>query len=80
MEAAKLLELIVKEMMDNPSAVSVNAIESRNLTILEVRVHPSEVGHVIGKQGYHAKALRSILDCIGAKERRRYSLEIIEPE
>ena len=80
MEAAKLIELIVREMMDNPDAVSVTAIESRNLTILEVRVDRREIGHVIGKQGYHAKALRTILACIAAKERRRYSLEIIEPE
>jgi predicted RNA-binding protein YlqC (UPF0109 family) len=79
MEAAKLIETIVREMVDRPEDVRVDVLAGRSCTILQLSVHPSEIGRVIGKQGYHAKALRVLLGCIGAKERHSYNLEIIEP-
>jgi hypothetical protein len=79
MEAGKLIEAIVREMVDRPEDVRVGVLAGRSCTILQLSVHPSEIGRVIGKQGHHAKALRILLGCIGAKERHAYNLEILEP-
>ena len=57
---------------------SVTQIDGEQTTILELRVHQSDLGKVIGKQGRTARAIRTILAAAGMKQRRRYNLEIIE--
>ena len=47
----ELLEMIAKALVDNPDQVQVRAIEGEEVTVLELRVHPSDVGKVIGQQG-----------------------------
>ncbi len=74
----QLVETVCKSLVDNPDQVKVNQIDGEQTTILELRVHPSDLGKVIGKQGRTARALRTILAAAGMKQRRRYSLEIIE--
>ena len=65
-------------LVDNPDEVSVKAVEGEQVTVLELRVHPSDLGKVIGKQGRTAKALRTILSAASAKSGRRVILEILE--
>ena len=64
--------------MDNPDQVHVRAIEGEQVTVFELRVHPSDLGEVIGKQGRTAKAIRTILSAVGMKLRKRFTLEILE--
>lgn len=73
-----LVEAIAKALVDNPAEVSVNAVEGEQVTVLELRVHPSDLGKVIGKQGRTAKAIRTLLGAAGMKLRKRYTLEILE--
>ena len=47
----ELIEAIAKALVDNPEQVSVRAVEGEQVTVLELRVHPSDLGKVIGKQG-----------------------------
>ena len=74
----QLVEIVCKSLVDNPDQVSVTQIDGEQTTILELRVHPSDLGKVIGKQGRTARAIRTILAASGMKQRRRYTLEIIE--
>jgi uncharacterized protein len=74
----QLVETVCKSLVDNPEQVSVTQIDGEQTTILELRVHPSDLGKVIGKQGRTARAIRTILSAAGMKQRRRYNLEIIE--
>ena len=74
----QLVETICKSLVDNPENVKVTQIDGEQTTILELRVHPSDLGKVIGKQGRTARAIRTILAAAGMKQRRRYNLEIIE--
>ena len=74
----QLVELVCKALVDNPDQVSVTQIDGEQTTILELRVHQSDLGKVIGKQGRTARAIRTILAAAGMKQRRRYNLEIIE--
>jgi predicted RNA-binding protein YlqC (UPF0109 family) len=74
----ELVEAIAKALVDNPDQVQVRAVEGEQVTVLEVRVHPTDLGKVIGRQGRTAKAIRTLLGAAGMKLRKRYTLEILE--
>ena len=74
----ELIELIAKALVDSPDEVSVRAIDGEQSTVLELKVAPSDLGKVIGKQGRTARAVRTILGAAGMKLKRRFTLEILE--
>jgi hypothetical protein len=74
----ELIEAIAKALVDNPAQVSVQAVEGEQVTVLELRVHPSDLGKVIGKQGRTARSIRTILNAAGMKLKKRFALEILE--
>jgi predicted RNA-binding protein YlqC (UPF0109 family) len=73
-----LVEYIVKSLVDDPSAVSVNVIEGEKSTILELRVAEEDIGKVIGKHGRIAKAIRTVLQAATARDGKRTVLEILD--
>jgi predicted RNA-binding protein YlqC (UPF0109 family) len=73
-----LIEAIAKALVDNPDQVSVRAVEGEQVTVLELRVHPTDLGKVIGKQGRTARSVRTILNAAGMKLKKRFTLEILE--
>ena len=73
----ELAEVIAKALVDNPDQVQVRMIEGEQVTVLELRVHPSDMGRVIGRDGRMAKSIRTILGAAGLKLRRRVTLEIV---
>jgi len=74
----ELVEAIAKALVDNPDQVHVRAIEGEQVIVFELRVHKSDLGQVIGRQGRTAKAIRTILSAVGMKLRKRFTLEILE--
>ena len=48
------------------------------LKVLELRVAPTDLGKVIGKQGRTARSIRTILGAAGMKMKKRFTLEILE--
>ena len=74
----ELVEFVVKSLVDNPDEVSVNKVEGEKSTILELRVAQDDVGKVIGKQGRIAKAIRTLMKSLGAKEKKRITIEFID--
>ena len=73
-----LVEAIAKALVDHPEQVQVRAVEGGQVTVLELRVHPEDLGKVIGRQGRTAKSMRTILGAAGMKLRKRLTLEILE--
>jgi len=73
-----LLMLIVKNLVENPSDVSVSEISGEQTSVFELRVHKEDLGKVIGKQGRTAKAIRTVLSAASVKDKRRVMLEIID--
>jgi hypothetical protein len=69
------LEHLVKGIVDHPDEVVVRDRALRRGRILEVRVHPEDLGKVIGRQGRTAKALRTV---IGALEGRSVRIDLVE--
>ena len=55
------LDHLVRGIVDTPDDVQVALKGNRRGDILEVRVHPEDLGRVIGRQGRTAKALRTVV-------------------
>ncbi len=77
---AELMECIAQSLVDYPDAVQVTEVEGNQITILELKVAPSDLGKAIGRGGRTAQAMRTILNAAANKLHRRISLEILEPE
>jgi len=65
LEAA--LEHLVRGIVDHPDDVQVDLVNNRRGRTLEVRVHPEDLGKVIGRAGRTAKALRQIMTSVGGR-------------
>ena len=61
------LEHLVKGIVDHPDEVRVRMVDGRRGQRLEVRVHPEDLGTVIGRGGRTAKALRTVITSIGGR-------------
>lgn len=73
----ELLEIIIKNLVTNQEAVSINEVEGEKSIILEVKVAENDMGKVIGKEGRVAKAIRTVVKAIAAKEQKRVTIEFI---
>ena len=72
------VEMIVKALVDDTSAVDVREVEHSGSTLIEVRVAETDMGKLIGRQGRTVRALRAIVQAASAKKGRRFLLEIVE--
>ena len=73
------VEIIVKALVSDREAVEVREVErDRSTVIVEVRVAPTDMGKIIGRQGKTVRALRSLLHAASLKRNRRFILEILE--
>ncbi|UQX90000.1 RNA-binding protein [Jatrophihabitans telluris] len=61
------LEHLVRGIVDHPDDVTVDLVDNRRGRRLEVRVHPDDLGRVIGRSGRTAKALRQVVNGVGGK-------------
>jgi len=73
-----LVTEIAKALVDIPDEVIVREVEGEQVTVLELRVAPSDLGKVIGKQGRTARSIRTLLGAGGMKLNRCFTLEILE--
>ncbi|MFT3970478.1 MAG: RNA-binding protein [Micropruina sp.] len=65
---ADALEHLVRGLVANPDDVRVTESERRRPRTLEVRVHPEDIGKVIGRQGRTAGALRTVVGALAGRE------------
>jgi uncharacterized protein len=72
------LEYVVKGLVDRPDAVTITPVEREGSTVYELRLHPTDIGKIIGKQGATIHAIRSLLQVGSAKNGQRCSVEIVE--
>jgi len=73
----QLVELLVRSLVDSPEEISVTEVPGDNGTTYEIRVAPTDVGKVIGKQGKIANAMRTVVKAAAMKEQKKVYLEII---
>ena len=72
------LEYVVKGLVDQPEAVTITPVDRGGMMVYELRLHPKDVGRIIGKQGITINALRSLLTAGSAKKGQRCTVEIVE--
>ena len=73
----ELLENIAQSLVDNPDGVIVDESENEYGTLLELKVDPSDMGKIIGKQGRIAKAMRTVLKSASNRDNKKVTLEIM---
>jgi hypothetical protein len=76
----EFVEYVVKALVDTPDAVSTERTVDEMGVLITLTVDPNDLGQVIGRQGQTAKALRTLLRVVGAKNQARVNLKINEPE
>ena len=64
---ADALEHLVRGIVDHPDDVRVDLIDNRRGQRLEIRVHPDDLGKVIGRGGRTATALRTVMSAVGGR-------------
>lgn len=74
----ELVEVIAKSLVDLPDEVVVTEKETEKGLVLELKVAPSDMGKVIGKQGRIAKAIRSVVKAAAAKEDKKVVVDIVD--
>ncbi|HLC38994.1 MAG TPA: KH domain-containing protein [Patescibacteria group bacterium] len=75
----EFVEYVVQALVSHPDDVTVKRTVDEMGVLIELTVNPEDMGQVIGKEGQTAKALRTLLRVLGAKNNARINLKIIEP-
>lgn len=74
------VEYVVKQIVSHPDDVKVERKIDEMGVLITLDVNPEDMGMIIGREGATAKALRTLLRVIGAKNNARVNLKINEPE
>ena len=74
----EMLEALVKSLVDFPDKVEINEVNGEKFITLELRVDPSDMGKIIGRQGRIIKAVRTLMKAYATKENKRLTVEIVE--
>jgi uncharacterized protein len=74
----QFVDYIVKSLVSNPDAVTIERRIDEKGVLLELTVDPEDLGRVIGKRGATAQSLRTLLRALGTKQNARYNLKIID--
>ena len=72
------LEHLVKGIVDRPDEVAVASRETPRGEVLEVRVHPEDLGRVIGRAGRSATALRTLVSALAGG--RRVRVDVVDTD
>jgi predicted RNA-binding protein YlqC (UPF0109 family) len=75
---APALEHLVKGIVDHPDEVQVVSKNSPRGDVLEVRVHPEDLGRVIGRAGRTAKALRTLVSALA--DGRKVRVDVVDTD
>jgi predicted RNA-binding protein YlqC (UPF0109 family) len=74
-----VLLYLAKALVDHPDEVEVTAVEEADgEVVLELRVHPDDMGKVIGKRGRTAKAIRTMVKAAATREGTSATVDIVE--
>ena len=76
----EFVEYVVKQVVNHPDDVKVERKIDEMGVLITLDVNPEDMGMIIGREGATAKALRTLLRVIGAKNNARVNLKINEPE
>jgi|ADurb_Cas_03_Slu_FD_contig_41_2177009_length_656_multi_2_in_0_out_0_3 predicted RNA-binding protein YlqC (UPF0109 family) len=74
----EMLSYLVGNLVEHPEEIRIEAVENGDSVVLQLRVAPTDMGKVIGRQGRIAKELRAILKALGQREEMRVTIDILD--
>lgn len=74
------LEFIVKGLVDHADEATITPTERKGVTVYQLKLHPSDMGKIIGRHGNTVNAIRTLLQVGSAKQGIRCVLEVMEEE
>ena len=74
----QVLEVIIKNIVEDQNAVSVNEKDEADKIVFEVKVAEKDMGRIIGKQGKIANSIRTLMKALGSKEKKKVSVEFLD--
>ncbi len=75
----EVLEHIIKSLVNNPEEVKIQRIIDEMGVLLKIKLHPQDMGLIIGHNGETIKAIKTIVKAIGTKNYARVNIKIEEP-
>ena len=76
----EFVEYIIRGIVNHPDDVRTERIVDERGVLITLHINQEDMGYVIGRQGQTARAVRTLLKIVGAKENARVNLKIYEPE
>ena len=73
-------EYIVRAIVNHPDDVKTERTVDERGVLITLHINPDDMGYVVGRQGQTARAIRTLLKKIGARNNSRVNLKIYEPE
>ena len=74
----EILETMILNLVDDKESVEIKETDNEKSIIFEIKVADKDMGKVIGKQGKIAKSIRTVMNAVAAKQRKKVSVEFIE--
>ena len=74
----ELVEVIAKALVEKPEEVVTTETETDDAIVVELKVDPSDMGKVIGRQGRIAKAIRAVVKAASSKSYKKVVVEILQ--
>jgi predicted RNA-binding protein YlqC (UPF0109 family) len=77
-DVAELIRYMAVNLVEKPDEVRVELVEERNANVYELEVSEPDLGKVIGRGGKTARALRTVVQAVAPRSRKRTLVEILE--
>lgn len=77
-DISELIRYVAVNLVDNPDAVHVVLVEERSANVYELEVDEDDLGKVIGRGGKTARAIRTLVNTVAPRSRKRTLVEILE--
>jgi predicted RNA-binding protein YlqC (UPF0109 family) len=77
-DLAELIRYLAVNLVDRPDEVHVALVEERTANVYELEVAEDDLGKVIGRGGNTARAIRSLVQQVAPRSRKRTMVEILE--
>ncbi len=74
----ELIRYVATSLVDDPEEVHVTLVEERYANVYELEVDDDDLGKIIGRGGKTARAIRTLVNCVAPKSRKRTLVEILE--
>ena len=75
----ELIDYIARSLVDDPTQVHIEQFGRGQTVHFELEVAKEDMGRVIGKSGRVANAMRALLRVAAAREGKKASLDIVDP-